>query len=200
MSWLDSRISRWQDSAKRARAGINAAKPPVRIETERSAPDWVFRAACLVFGVLAIIALHSGIVLIVIMSAMLALVLFRPSAGTAAVFCATVGLSWLIEPSAPNGVAQILVLALVPAVWVLAGVITDLPLRTRIELAVLRVPAVRYVIVQLVVQPALIGAQLLQAHRAGVGATFAGAIVLVIAVIIAAAAWLLLPRVTPEED
>jgi len=194
------RVGRWQDSARQARAGINAPKPPVRVETGRAAPGWAYRIGCLVFGVLAIIAFAPGVVLIVILSALLALVLIRPAAGTAGLFCGVLGLFWMIEPSPPNSLAQVGVLALAPALWVLAGVIADLPLRARIEIAVLRAPAIRYLVVQVVAQAALVGAQLLHSHQQGIGAGFAGLLVLVIAVIMAVAAWLLFPRLRGESD
>jgi hypothetical protein len=199
VSGFGMRFGRWQDSARRARAGINAPKPPVRVETGRAAPDWVFRIGCLVFGVGAIIALSPGVVLVVILSALLALVLFRPATSTGAVFCGVLGLFWTIDPTDPNSVAQVAVLALAPALWMLAGVITDLPLRTRVELAVLRVPALRYLVLQVIGQPVLVGAELLQAHRSAIAVSFAGAIVLAVVVLMAVVAWLLFPRLTREE-
>jgi predicted lysophospholipase L1 biosynthesis ABC-type transport system permease subunit len=81
----------------------------------------------------------------------------------------------------------------------LAGVITDLPLRTRVELAVLRVPALRYLVLQVIGQPVLVGAELLQAHRSAIAVSFAGAIVLAVVVLMAVVAWLLFPRLTREE-
>jgi hypothetical protein len=159
----------------------------------------VFRIGCLAFGVGTIIALSPGVVLIVILSALLALVLLRPSTSTGAVFCGVLGLFWMINPTDPYSVAQVAVLALAPALWLLAGVLADLPLRTRVELAVLRTPALRYLVLQVIGQPVLIGAELLQSHRAGIGASFAGAIVLAIVVIMAMVAWLLFPRFTREE-
>lgn len=194
-----ARFGRWQDSARRARAGINAPKPPVRVESGRSAPDWALRLGCLVLGVLTIIVLAPGVVLIVILSGLLALVLFRPSTGTGAVFCGVLGLSWMIDPSVPNSADQVAVLAMGPALWMLAGVITDLPLRARIEIAVLRVPALRYLVLQLIGQASLIGAELLHANRTGINASFAASIVLAIVVIMAVAAWLLFPRVNTDD-
>ncbi|QGN31846.1 hypothetical protein [Microlunatus sp. Gsoil 973] len=199
VSGFGMRFGRWQDSARRARAGINAPKPPVRVETGRAAPDWVFRIGCLAFGVGTIIALAPGVVLIVILSALLAVVLLRPSTGTGSIFCCVLGLFQTINPTSPNSAAQVAILALAPALWMLAGVIADLPLRTRVELAVLRTPAVRYLVLQLIGQPVLVGAQLLQAHRTGISASFAGAFVLAIVVIMAVVAWLLFPRFTREE-
>lgn len=191
---VGNRIGRWQDSARQARAGINAPKPPVRVDTGPTAPDWAYRIGCLVLGVLTIIALAPGVVLIVILSGLLLVVLVRPSTATAGVFCGVLGLFWMIDPSRPNSLAQFAVLALAPALWMLAGTIGDLPLRARIELAVLGRPALRYLVLQLVGQPMLIMAELLQTHRAGIGTTFAGAIVLVVVVIMAIAAWLVFPR------
>lgn len=193
-SRVGNRVGRWQDSARQARAGINAPKPPVRVETGPTAPDWAYRIGCLVLGVLAIIALAPAVVLIVILSALLLVVLIRPSAATAGIFGGVLGLFWMIDPSRPNSLAQFAILALVPALWMLSGTIAELPLRTRIELAVLRTPALRYLVVQLVGQPVLIFAELLQAHRTGIDTSFAGAIVLAIVVIMAIAAWLVFPR------
>lgn len=194
-----ARLGRWQDSARRARAGINAPRPPVRVDIGRSAPDWCFRLGCVVLGVLTIITLSPGIVVIVILGLLLAVVLFRPSTGTAGIFCGMLGLFWLFAPSPPNSAAQVAILALAPALWMLAGVIADLPLRSRIEIAVLRVPAIRFLVLQVIGQPVLIGAELLQAHRSGVNPYLAGALVLAIVVIMAVAAWLLFPRFTREE-
>lgn len=196
---LGSRVGRWQDSARRARAGINAPKPPVRVELGRSAPDWTFRLGCLVLGVLTIITLAPGVVTIVILSLLLVLVLFRPSTGTAALFCGVLGLFWMLEPSPPNSPAQVAILALAPALWMLAGVIADLPLRTRIEIAVLKVPAIRYLVLQVIGQPVLFGAVLLQAHRSSLNPALAAALVLAIMVIMAVVAWLLFPRFTRDQ-
>ena len=196
---VTNRVGRWQDSARQARAGINAPKPPVRVETGPTAPDWVYRLGCLVFGVLTIIALAPGVVLIVILSALLLVVLIRPSTATAGVFGGVLGLFWMIDPSRPNSLAQFVILALVPAVWLLSGTIAELPLRTRIELAVLRAPALRFLVLQIVGQPVLILAELLQARSTGIDASFAGAVVLTIVVIMAIAAWLVFPRFSHDE-
>lgn len=196
---FDARIGRWQDSARRARAGINAPKPPVRVDLGRSAPDWCFRLGCLALGVLTIITLSPGVIVIVILGILLAVVLFRPSTGTAAIFCGMLGLFWLLAPSPAISAAQVAILALAPALWMLAGVIADLPLRSRIEFAVLKVPAIRYLVLQLIAQPVLIGAQVLQAHHSAVSPYLAGALVLAIVVIMAVVAWLLFPRFTREE-
>lgn len=196
---VGNRLGRWQDSARRARAGINAPKPTVRVETGPVAPDWAYRIACLVFGVLTIIALAPAVVLIVILSGLLLVVLVRPSPATSGVFCGVLGLFWMIDPSRPNSLAQFAILALAPALWILSGTIADVPLRARIELAVLRAPALRYLVLQVVGQPVLIAAELLQTHRAGIDTSFAAAIVLAIVVIMAIAAWLLFPRLTRED-
>ena len=198
-SRVGNRVGRWQDSARQARAGINAPKPPVRVETGPTAPDWAYRIGCLVFGVLTIIALAPGVVLIVILSALLLVVLIRPSTATAGLFCGVLGMFWMIDPSRPNSLAQFAILALAPAMWMLSGTIADLPLRARIELAVLARPALRYLVLQIVGQPVLILAELLQTHRAGIGASFAGPIVLAIVVIMAIAAWLVFPRFSKDD-
>lgn len=196
---VGNRVGRWQDSARQARAGINAAKPPVRVETGRTAPDWAYRIGCLVFGVLTIIALSPSVVLIVILSGLLLVTLIRPSAATAGVFCGVLGLFWMIEPSRPNSLPQFAILALAPALWMLSGTIADVPPRAKIELAVLRRPALRYLVLQLVGQPVLILTELLKTHRAGIETSFAAAIVLVIVVIMAITAWLIFPRFTRQE-
>ena len=198
-SRVGNRVGRWQDSARQARAGINAPKPPVRVDTGTTAPGWVYRIGGLVLGVLAIIALGPGVVLIVILSALLLVTLVRPSTATAGVFCGVLGLFWMIDPSHPNSLAQFAILALAPALWMLSGSIADLPLRARIEVSVLRTPALRYLVLQVVGQPALILAELLQTHRAGIDPTFAGAIALTIVVIMAVVAWLVFPRFTPDD-
>jgi hypothetical protein len=195
-----SRVGRWQDSARRARAGINAPKPSVRVDTRRAAPAWLFRIGCLALGALVIIALAPGIPLIVILSGLTVLVAIRPSAATGAVFCSVLGLFWMIDPSPPNSLRQVAILALAPALWTLAGVIADLPLRTRVEIAVFRVPGIRFLALQVIAQSVLIGAQLLHNRSAGANPMIIGALVLALVLIMAVGAWLLFPRFSDDAN
>jgi len=90
-------------------------------------------------------------------------------------------------------------MALAPALWMLAGTIADIPLRTRVELAVFRHPLLRFVIIDLVSQLMLVGAQLLHRAAPGTGGPAIAAIVLACAVLLAVAAWLILPRLNHPE-
>lgn len=197
-SMITGRLRRLQDSGRRTRAAVTKPKPPVRIATRRSVPNWSLRLLCLAFGVLAIIVLDPGVVAIVIISITLLLVAVRPSSLTGVIFCAALGLFWLFTPTPAYGAAQFALLALAPALWMLAGTLADLPLRTKIEIAALRRPLIRFVIIDLIAQLLLVGAQLLQ--HAPTGGPLAGAFVLGCAVLLAIAAWLVLPRLAPPDD
>ena len=198
VSMITGRLHRLQDSGRRTRAAVTKPKPPVRIETRRSVPSWALRLLCLAFGVLAIILLDPGVVAIVIISLTLLMVAIRPSSLTGVIFGAAIGFFWMFVPSPVNGPAQVAILALAPAVWMLAGVLADLPLRTKIEISALRRPLLRFVIIDLIGQLLLVGAQLLQG--APTGGELAGAIVLGCAIPLAIAAWLILPRLAAPDD
>ncbi|QDP96232.1 hypothetical protein FOE78_10270 [Microlunatus elymi] len=197
---IGGRLRRLQDSGRRTRAAVTRPKPPVAIVTGRSVPAWSLRLLCLAFGVLAIIIIDPGVVAVVIMSLTLLLVAIRPSAVTGAIFCAALGLFWMFAPSPAHAPAQFALLALGPALWVLAGTLADLPLRTKIEFAALRRPLIRFVIIDLIAQLLLLGAQLLREHTTTGGSLLAAAVVLGCAVLLAVAAWLILPRIAAPDD
>ncbi|SDT28274.1 hypothetical protein [Microlunatus soli] len=193
---VTSRVHRAQDSARQTRAAITRPKPPVEVQTGRRVSAWLLRLLGLLAGVAILIVLDPGVVAIVLLAAMLVVVAVLPTSATGAVFCAGVGFFWMITPTPALGATQFVLLALTHLTWVLAGTLAGLPLRTKIEWVALRLPLIRYVIIDLISQLLLVGAQLL---RRGVGdatgsSTALGSVVLACAVVLAIAAWLTLPR------
>lgn len=191
---VTGRIRRVQDSARQTRAAVTRPKPPVEVDTGRTLPAWMLRAGCLVAGVATMIILNPGVVPAVLLSAILLVVVLHPTAATGAVFAGGLGFFWMIMPTPDFGAGQFALLALTHLTWALSGTISALPLRTKIEWAALRPPLARFVIIDVISQLLLIGAQLLRLAAPGTGGPVAGALVLACAVVLAIAAWLIMPR------
>jgi hypothetical protein len=196
---VTSRVRRVQDGVRQTRAAVTRPKPPVVIEIGPTVPAWSLRLVCVALGVLALIMLDPGIVATVIAGISLLVLVFLPNPGTGALFCGLLALFWMVMPSPPFSVDQFAVLALGPAVWTMAGVLTDLPLRTKIELRALRIPALRYLIIQLITQALLAGATVLQAATRQADRMLAGLIAFGFAALLAAAAWWILPRFSRDQ-
>src|SRR3954471_6694893 len=122
------RIRRMQDSARTTRAAVTRPKPPVRIDMARSVRAWWLQLLIVALGVAAIIAMHPGVVGVVLISIALAPVAIRPGTTGGAIFCAVLGVFWLIDPSPAFSARGFALLALGPALWTLAGTLTGLPL------------------------------------------------------------------------
>jgi hypothetical protein len=197
---FSGRVRRVQDSARTTRAAVTRPKPPVRIELGRSVRAWWLQLLIIALGIAAIIALHPGVVAIVLISIALAPAAIRPGTTSGAIFCAMLGVIWLIDPTPAFSVRSFALLAIGPAVWTVAGTLTGLPLRTRIELIALRPALLRWVVLQVISQPLLVGAELLAGHRPGYQALGPALIAFGAAVLVAVAAWLLLPRITAGDQ
>lgn len=195
-----SRLNRMQDSARLTRSAVTRTKPTVAVELGRTLPCWVLRAVGTLLGVVAILLLSPGIVAEVIMAITLVLFFFRSSATTGAVFCAALGLFWMLEPTAPFAAPTFALLAIGPLVWSIGGVCAGLPLRTKIEWRALKPTAIRYLIIQLITQLLLAGAQLLQLHGPPLAGPLAGLLAFAFAIAIAVAAWLILPNLTSRAN
>jgi hypothetical protein len=193
---FSNRMHRVQDTARTTRAAVTQPRPPVLLEVGRTLPAWTLRAALLVLGAAAILLLWPGIVAVVILAALLILVVVVPGTSTGAVFCGVLGLFWMFSPSPAFSVDQIAVLAIGPLVWTIAGVITGLGLRTKVEWRVLRTPALRFLGIQVLCQVLLVGAQLLQSQGPALSAQLAGLIAFACTIAIAVGAWLILPTIT----
>jgi hypothetical protein len=196
---VTGRLRRVQDSVRQTRAAVTRPKPPVEVDLGRSVPAWLLRLLILVVSAGAIVILKPPVVSIVIIGLLAVLAAVRPLAATGAVLCAAYGFFWMIDPTPEFGAQQFALMALAPALWMLAGTIADIPLRTRVELAVFRHPLLRFVIIDLVSQLMLVGAQLLHRAAPGTGGPAIAAIVLACAVLLAVAAWLILPRLNHPE-
>lgn len=175
------------------------AKPPVELEIGRTVPAWLLRIVIIAAGVAAMIILDAGPVAMVIIGTTLAVVAVRPLAATGAVCAGAVGFFWMIVPTPAFHPGQFALIALVHLIFVLAGCAAGLPLRTRVELAALRSPLLRYLIIDVISQLLLLGAQLLRLARPGGDDPAVGAIVLGCAVVLAIAAWLILPRLSRSD-
>ena len=193
---LTGRLRRLQDSARSTHAAVTRPKPPVRVELGRSVRAWWLRLLVIALGVAAVVVLHPAVLAVVIIAMALALVAVRPGTTTGALFCAVLGFFWLVDPSPALSVQEFTLLALGPAVWTLGGALAGLPLRTRVELVALRPTAVRWLLMQLISQPLLAGAELLRTRRPGTEEIGPAMITLGCAVLLAVAAWLILPRLT----
>jgi hypothetical protein len=193
------RVRRIQDGVRQTRATVTRPKPPVMIDIGPTVPAWVLRLVCVAFGVLALIMLDPGIVATVIAGISLLVLLFLPNPGTGALFCGLLALFWMVTPSPPFSVDQFAILALGPAVWTMAGVLTDLPLRTKIEWRSLRIPTVRYLIIQLIGQGLLTGATVLQTATRQAEPMLTGLTAFGFAALLAAAAWWILPRFSRDQ-
>lgn len=191
---VTGRIRRIQDSARQTRAAVTRPKPPVEVDLGRTVPAWLLRLLLLVISAGAVVVLDPSVVAIVIIGLLAVVAVARPMSATGAVLCAAYGFFWMIDPTPPLGWQQFAVMALAPALWMLAGVITDLPLRSRVELAVFSRPLLRFVIIDAVSQLLLVGAQLLHRAAPGTGGPAVAAVVLACAVGLAIAAWLILPH------
>lgn len=196
---LTGRWRRLQDSARSTRAAVSRPKPPVAVDLGRAVPAWWLQLVIAALGVGVILLLRPGVVAVVIIALTLAWVTVRPGAAAGAIFCAVLGVSWLVDPSPALSVPEFALLALGPAVWTVAGVLTGLPFRTRVELVALRPSALRWLVVQLISQPLLVGAELLRTGRPDQPAPLPAVIAFACAAGIALAAWLILPRLnTPD--
>ncbi len=193
---LTGRWRQLQDSARSTRAAVARPKPPVTVELGRTVRAWWLQLVIAALGVTVILVLHPGVVAVVVICLVLAWITVRPGAAGGAIFCAALGVVWLVDPSPALSAQEFGLLALGPAVWTLAGVLTALGWRTRIELAALRPTALRWLVVQLISQPLLAGAELLRADRPAQPTVPAAVIAFGCAAGIAVAAWLILPRLS----
>lgn len=194
LGMVSSRFRRVQDSGRQIRAAVTEAKPPVEVDTGRTVSAWPLRLLGVLAGVAIMIILNPGVVVIVLLAVVLLVVVVHPTAATGAIFGAGVGFFWMIMPTPAFGGAQFALLALTHLVWVLSGTLAGLPLRTKIEWVALRPPLIRFVIIDLISQLLVVGAQLLRLGVPGADSPVIGAVVLACAVVLAIIAWLTLPR------
>lgn len=195
---VTGRARRISDGVRQTRAAVTRPRPPVQIDIGRAAPVWVLRLVAVALGVLAVIMLDPGVVGMVVCGICLLVLAVLPNPATGALFCGVLAVFWMIMPSEPFSIDQYALLALGPAVWTLAGTLSELPLRTRFELRALRTPGRRYLVVQVITQALLAAATALQSVGDRLDPVLLGVIAFACTALLAAAAWLILPRLAPR--
>jgi hypothetical protein len=168
----------------------------VHLELGPWIPCWLARLGIVGCGAAAVLLLHPALFGVVVLAAMLVVLAVYTNAVTGIAFAGLLVVLWLLSPPAGWPAAAGLV-AVGTAAWMLAGTLSDLGLRTRIELAALLGLLRRYVIVQVISQLLLAGALLLGSLQL-TGPVVAVA-TLCCAVAIALTGWLVLPRLSGRD-
>lgn len=198
MPWSGRLTARWrrmQDAGRRFGATIGHPRPRVDLDLRRSVPGWLVRLVTLGIGVATLLVLHPPIFGLVVLLASLLVLAVYTAAITGLVYCGLVGLTLLLG-SALAWPAEAAVIALGTATWMLAGMMSGLGPRARIEVAAILPTLWRYLIIQAITQLLLAGTRALQSLQLdGPGAA-------VVAVCcgagMAAVGWLVLPRLSRD--
>lgn len=194
--WSGRLTARWQqmqDAGRRFSATIGHPRPRVDLDLRRSIPGWLVRLVTIGAGVATLVVLHPPIFGLVLLIVMLIVMAVYTAAVTGLVFCGLAGLTLLLG-SVEGWPTEAVVIALGTATWMLAGLVSGLGPRARIEVAAVAPTLWRYLIIQAITQLLLAGTRVLESLQLG------GPVAAVAAVCcgagIAAAGWLVLPRLS----
>ncbi len=189
---VSGRLDERRRQLERGLDQLRNPQPRVRLAGRRSAPCWLVRLVLLGFGLVPIVVLGAPTPLIVITSLFLLGLAFRPGTFTGCLYCLPLALAWLTTvDGSVLSIRTVVVLGFGTAVPALATIVDGLPATVRIELAVFARPFVRFLIIQLITQPAVFLTGALQSSRLGLLPVAIGG-----TLVIAVATWLLLPRLS----
>lgn len=165
--------------------------PKVKLAAGRSTPAWTVRLALAGFGVLTILALGPGPAPTVLLSGFLLAVVIRPGTWSGCFYLLALAVIWLALATPALSVATVTLLGFGPATPALATVVDRLPLRARIEWRAFAPSLLRFLLIEVISQPLVLVAGALESARLSVLPVAIGG-----AVVLAVAAWLLLPRLS----